>query len=464
MKLVLQFLQSTTRDNAMRQLGPLIHPFTDHFKHIKIGPTIIERGEGIYVYDRHGKQYIEGISGLWCAALGFSDPELRDAAWHQLGKLPSYHAGIHKCTPPLIDLAEKLLDTAPSQYKSVFFVNSGSEATETALKLLYYRADLRGVDAPVFLSRRQAYHGMTLGAASLNGISSSHAGFGLPIIDVRYAACPSQFWNGREGESEARFTDRLIDEIAELIEKAGAPRIAGMFVEPVMGAGGVVVPPDMYLASLSALLRDKDIPIVADEVICGLGRLSEMWAAPAMRLDGNLMTCAKALGAAYCPIGAVLVDEQLCEVLVEQNRRRGVFSHGFTFGGHPVSAAIALETLRIFERRDLIAHAKAMELVFQRKMSQISGRPFVGEVRGKGMLHAFEFTAKQGIAEPLRASTPAGTYMAERAEEYGLILRAVGNTIVLCPPIIIAEDEIEELFKRLGRALDDTEAWIGQQP
>ena len=449
---------------ASRDIAHVMHPYTNLAQHKTAGPQIMSRGEGIWVYDDEGKAYIEGMAGLWCTSLGFNEPRLVEAATRQLKALPFYHTFAAKSHDPVIDLAEKLIDLAPVPMSKVFFANSGSEANDTAVKLVWYYNNAVGrPKKKKIISRIKGYHGVTVAAASLTGLPMNHRDFDLPIDRILHTDCPHYYRFAEEGESEEDFATRLANNLETLIEKEGPETIAAFIAEPVMGAGGVIVPPATYFEKIQPILKKHDILFIADEVICGFGRTGNMFATETFNLQPDIITVAKALSSAYLPISALMINEKVCEPLYRNSGEIGTCGHGFTYSGHPVSCAVALETLNIYEERDIVSHVRRVMPRFQDGLRQFADHPLVGEVRGKGLVAAVELVADKATKQSFDPKAGVGPAFAAKAAEHGLIVRAVpGDSITLCPPLIITEDEIGELLSRFGKALDDTQGWLRQ--
>lgn len=440
---------------AARDIAHVLHPYTNLVKHETAGPLVIERGKGIYVYDDQGKEYIEGMAGLWCAGLGFSEAALVDAAAEQMRKLPFYHGFGHKTTAPVIALAEKLKQLSPVPVGKVFFAEGGSGANDTLIKLVWYYNNARGkADKKTILSRVKGYHGVTVATASLTGLAANHRDFDLPIAGIQHVDCPHYYRYAEPGESETDFVSRLARNLETLIETQGADSIAAFFAEPVMGAGGVIIPPKGYYPAMQAVLKKHDILSISDEVICGFGRTGSWWGAQTLDYQPDFVSCAKQLSGAYLPISAVLVPEHVFETIRDNSGRIGTFGHGFTYGGHPVAAAVALRALELYEERDILGHVNRVAPRFQARLNQYADHPLVGEARGIGLIGAVELVADKATRRPFAPAAGVGAACMAFAEQEGLIQRAIaGDTMAFCPPMIIEESEIDEMFDRFERAL-----------
>ncbi len=440
-----------------RDIRAHLHPFTNAAQHAEIGPHIFSRGEGIYVYDEMGKRYIEGLAGLWCASLGFSEQRLVEAATRQLKALPFYHNFAHKAVEPALELADYLLARAPVPMSKVFFTNSGSEANDTVVKLVWYHNNILGrPKKKKIIARRGAYHGITVASGSLTGLAYAQNAFDLPIANILHTDCPHHYRYALPGESEEAFAARLVENLEALIEREGPDTVAAFIAEPFLGAGGVIPPPKGYFERVQPLLARHDILFIADEVISGFFRLGARFACETYNLKPDLITMAKALSAAYQPIGAVMISEEIFQSILEGSRRYGTFGTGFTYTGHPVPAAVALEAQRIYDERDIGGHVRAVIPAFQRRLAQLSDHPLVGEARGAGLVGAVELVADKASKRNFEQNMRVGPWTMSRAAEHGLIVRAlVNDAIALCPPLIITEPQIEDMFDRLTRALDE---------
>jgi 4-aminobutyrate---pyruvate transaminase len=449
---------------ASRDLATLLHPYTNLKAHQTKGPLIISRGRGVNIYDDQGKEYIEGLAGLWCVSLGFSEPRLVEAARRQMETLPYYHAFASKSHGPAIDLAERILDLLPESLSKVFFNNSGSEANDTAIKLVwYYNNALGRPHKKKIISRVKAYHGVTLVSASLTGLPNNHRDFDLPFAGFLHAGCPHHYRFARQGESEEAFASRLAQELDELIENEGPDTVAAFIAEPVMGAGGVLVPPQSYFDKVQPVLKKHDVLLIADEVICGFGRLGTMFGFEAFEIRPDIVTMAKQLTSGYQPLSATVISGPIYEALVRQSEKIGTFAHGFTYSGHPVAAAVGVETLKIYEERRIVERVQSVIPHFQDRLRQLGLHPLVGEARGMGLIGAVELVQDKASKKPFDAAVAAGPLAADLALHNGLVVRAAGDAIAVCPPLIIETEQIDELFDRLALTLDQTNAELEQR-
>jgi 4-aminobutyrate--pyruvate transaminase len=451
--------QAQDRPNSVeaRDIRSVLHGGTNLKRHLERGPLVMDKGEGVWVTDIHGNRYLEGMSGLWCLTLGYGQERLVEAGARQMRRLPYYHLFNHKGHSPVVDLAEKLLEIAPVPMARVWFANSGSEGNDCAARLAWYYWNAEGKPGKrKFLAHRQAYHGNTIASASLTGTERTHDRFNLPLDGFLHVRCPHFYRQSQPGESEERFAGRLVDEIEAKILQEGPETIAAFFAEPVMAAGGVIVPPKAYFAKLQLLLKKYDILLVADEVVTGFGRLGDTFGTTTMGLDPDMIVCAKGLSSAYAPISALLINQRIFDAAVRQSDELGVFGLTLTYSGHPVSAAIAREALRIYEEQDIPARARRLAPAFLGGLSRLAEHPLVGEVRGIGMIAGVELVRDKAAREPFDRAVGVGRACADHAQRHGLIVRAVGDTITICPPLIITEDEIAQLVTMLRAALDDT--------
>ena len=442
--------------NAARDIAHHLHPYTNFKKHEQTGPLTIVRGRGVYVVDDDGKEYIEGMAGLWSAALGFSNERLATVAYEQMKQLPFYHAFNQRSHEPAINLAEKIKSMAPFEASKVFFANSGSEANDTVVKMVWYMNNALGrPEKKKIISRIKGYHGITVASGSLTGLPVNHRSFDLPIAGILHTSCPHFYRFGLPGETEEQFSTRCAEELEALIVKEGPETCAAFIAEPVMGAGGVIVPPKGYYAKIQAVLKKYDMLFCADEVICGFGRTGNVWGSQTMGITPDILTCAKALSASFLPISAVLINEKVYQALMMESDKIGTFGHGFTYSGHPVAAAVALEAQKIYDETDLFGHAKRMSPIFTKHIQSFADHPLVGEAMSVGMMGAIEIVADKKTKTSFDLPTVgAGLKVATHAQALGLFVRNMGDRVAICPPLIINETELDDLFGRLHKAFD----------
>jgi len=443
---------------AARDIAYALHPYTDHKAHLQNGPVVINHGKGVRVWDDQGKEYIETVAGLWCASLGFDNERLVQAATAQMRKLPFYHAFTAKSHEPLVDLSEMLVERAPAPMSKAFFANSGSEANDSAIKMIWYMNNAIGrPQKKKIIARLKAYHGITLAAASLTGLPANHKLFDLPLPGFLHVSTPHHYHGAQPGESEEDFATRLAQELDDLIVKEGPETVAAYWAEPIMGAGGVIVPPATYFEKVQAVLRKHDVLFVADEVICGFWRTGNYWGSQTFNIQPDILVCAKALSASYLPISAVLVNEKVFQGIAEGSSSIGTWGHGFTYSGHPVPAAVAIETLKIYDEMDIGSHVRRVGPYMQQQMRErFANHPLVGEVRGTGLIGGIELVADKAKAKNFDPAQKVGARLCKLGEQHGVILRAmINDSMGFSPPLIITESEIDEMFDRFGKALDE---------
>ncbi len=455
----------TVSANALaRDIETLVHPYTNLAAFRETGPLIIESGKGIYVYDTQGKPYIEGMAGLWCTSLGYGNEELIEAGCRQLRTLASGHLFGGKSHDPAIELAERLKEISPAPASKIFFTASGSEANDTQIKLAWYYNNARGKPKKKkIISRKRAYHGVTLAAASLTGLPNIHLDFDLPFSWTRHLTCPHFYREALPSETEEAFSTRLARELDGVIQHEGPDTVAAFIAEPVMGAGGVIVPPKGYFEKIQAVLDKYDILFIVDEVICGFGRTGRMFGSQTYGIRPDTISMAKGLTSAYAPLGAITVSEEMYQAMLDQSRKIGAFAHGFTYGGHPLSCAIGVKALEIYARDDIPGHVRSVASIFQTRLRSLADHPLVGETRGVGLMAGVELVADKESRKAFSPRLGVAGKVSQFCEEEGLILRATGDTIVMCPPLIIQGGEINTLFDCLERALDRAESWVGEE-
>ena len=443
---------------AARDVAHTLHPYTDLVAHESAGPLVISRGKGVRVWDEDGKEYIESVAGLWCASLGFDNERLAKAAYDQMRVLPFYHSFTAKSHGPLIELSEMLTARAPLEDARVIFSNSGSEANDTAIKMAWYYNNALGRPAKKkIIGRLKGYHGITLAAASLTGLPNNHRSFDLPLPGFIHTMTPHLYHGGLEGEGEEAFATRCADELEKLIQAEGPDTIAAMFAEPIMGAGGVIIPPATYFEKIGAVLRRHDILLVADEVICGFGRTGNYWGSETFGIQPDIITCAKALSAAYMPISATILSQAVFRPIAEESHRIGTFGHGYTYSGHPVPAAVAIEALKIYDEIGIVDHVREVGPHMQAELRRrFAGHELVGEVRGIGMIGAVELVADKAARQNFDPAMKVAARFAKLGEAHGVICRGLPNdSIAFSPPLIITAAEIDEMLDRVSRALDE---------
>ena len=447
---------------AQRDIAHHLHSYTQLRQFEREGPLVIVRGDGVHVIDEHGKRYIEGMAGLWCASLGFSETRLADAAARQMKTLPYYHTFSGKVPGPVTDLVEAMTRWSPMPNARVLFANSGSESNDTAFKLVRYYNNARGrPNKKKIIARVKGYHGVTAAAASMSGIPMMHQHFDLPLPGIVRVGCPHHYQFAEAGESESAFAERLARELEETIQREGPDTVAAFIAEPVQGAGGVVIPPPGYYQRVQAILKKHDILFIADEVITGFGRLGQPFGTQVFDLKPDLITVAKQLTSAYVPMSALYVSDAIYQVVADASASVGSFGHGYTYSGHPLACAVALETLRIYESDDIVGHVQRVAPRFKQGVQRFEGHEIVGHVRSLGLIGAIELAEDPKQRKPFDPQRGVGAYFIKRAQEHGLITRSLtGDIIAFSPPLIITEAEIDTMFERAERALADTLKWL----
>ena len=419
----------------------------------------IVSGKGVYVYDDAGNQYLEGLSGLWCSALGYGNEELIAAINSQLKTLSYSHLFGGRTHPVVMELADKLAAMLPVPDARIFFSNSGSEANDSHIKMLRYYSNAIGKpQKKKIIALDRGYHGVTVASASLTGLPVMHSHFDLPVeaLGILRADCPHYFRGKVGDESEDEFVSRLLKSLEKLIFEEGAETIAAFIAEPLMGAGGVIVPPEGYLPKVQALLKEHDIFLWADEVICGFGRTGNDFGSTTMGIKPDLMSLAKQLSSAYVPISAAVIPGEMYEAMAQLSADVGMFGHGYTYTGHPVACAAALKALEIYERDDLFARAAKMGAHMQSRLQEYAGHELVGEVRGKGLIGAIELVANKETGQAF-SDGQVGAFAQRACQDAGLLLRVVsGSSVAFCPPLIIEENQIDEMVEKFGTALAAT--------
>ena len=438
-----------------RDIAYHFHGYTDAQKHEEVGPLIIDRGEGCYVFDSIGKRYLEGMAGLWSVAVGFNEKRLVAVAHEQMQKLPFYHNFGHRSHGPAIDLAEKLIEISPVPMSKVFYTNSGSEANDTIVKMVWYRSNALGKpEKKKIISRMRGYHGVTVASASMTGLPNNHRSFDLPLSGILHTTCPHYWREGNHGETEEAFASRCAQDLDDMIQAEGPDTIAAFIAEPLMGAGGVVVPPATYWAKIQAVLAKYDILLIADEVICGFGRTGNMFGSTTYDIKPDILTMSKQITSSYFPFSAFMINDRVYGPIAEESGKIGVLGHGYTAGGHPVGAAVALENIKIIEERDLVANAAARGAELQAGLAEFSSHPLVGEARGVGLIAALELIAP---AERHDDFPPGklGAQMNAIMLENGLVSRNMLDAMAFCPPLIITSAQVTETLNIVHRSLKE---------
>lgn len=434
-----------------------MHPFTDH-KELgeKGGSRIITRAEGVYIYDSEGNKILDGMAGLWCVNLGYGRTELIDAATAQMRELPYYNSFFQCTHPPAIELSELLSELSPGNFNHVFFTGSGSEANDTQVRLIRRYWDLLGKrERMTIIARKNAYHGSTLGGASLGGMSAMHEQMVLPVPGIVHIEQPYQFELGADLSAE-EFGLRQARLLEEKILEIGPEKVAAFIGEPVQGAGGVIIPPDSYWPEIQRICDEYGILLVADEVITAFGRLGEWFGSTRYGIRPDLISFAKGVSSGYLPLGGALVGDRVADVV---NSKGGEFAHGYTYSGHPAACAVALTTLKIMQREEIVERVRMhTEPYFHESLKKLADHPIVGEVRSIGLVGAIEIVKDKSTRERFHKDLGAGIRCRDFCVNNGLVMRAVGNTMIMSPPLIVEDRHIDELVEKAWRCLDLTAA------
>jgi putrescine aminotransferase len=448
--------QNTTSDWQSRDQRHYLHPFTDYRELATKGSRIIERAEGVYIWDSDGNKILDGMAGLWCVNLGYGRQELIEAAYHQMQKLPYYNSFFQCAHPPAIELSEILGEVSPAQFKHSFLTGSGSEANDTVIRLVRRYWDL--MEQPgkqTIISRKNAYHGSTIGAASLGGMRAMHKQGGLPIPGIVHIEQPYSFELGGElspdefGLQQARLLEKKIRQI-------GKENVGAFIGEPVQGAGGVIIPPETYWPEIQRICDDNDILLIADEVITGFGRLGTWFGSDHYGIRPDLMPFAKGVTSGYLPLGGVLVGDRIADVIIADG---GEFAHGFTYSGHPAACAVAIETIRILRDEGIVDRVRSDTApYFQEQWSGLGEHSIVGEARCLGLIGAIEIVQDKSDHTRFAKEQQAGDRCRDFCFENGLVMRAVGDTMIVSPPLVVEEQHIDELVEKARRCLDLTAA------
>ncbi|MBS7662850.1 aspartate aminotransferase family protein [Pseudomonas lalucatii] len=428
-------------------------PFSDFKQLAEVGPRIITRAEGVYLWDSEGNKILDGMAGLWCVALGYGREELVQAAAAQMRELPFYNTFFMTAHPPVLELAKAIAELAPAGMNHVFFTGSGSEGNDTMLRMVRHYWAIKGKPSKkVVISRLNGYHGSTVAGASLGGMKFMHEQGDLPIPGIEHI--PQPYWFGEGGEmSPDEFGIWAAEQLEQKILEVGEDNVAAFIAEPIQGAGGVIVPPDSYWPKVREILGKYDILFVADEVICGFGRTGEWFGSDYYGNAPDMMTIAKGLTSGYVPMGGLVVRDEIVEVL----NQGGDFNHGFTYSGHPVGAAVALENLRILRDEKIVERVREQTAPYlQKRLRELADHPLVGEVRGVGLLGAIELVKDKATRTRYPSELAVGMICRGHCFDNGLIMRAVGDTMIISPPLVISKAEIDELVDKARLCLDLT--------
>ena len=445
-----------------------LHPFTDHLQLSEKGTRVITRGDGIYIWDSEGYQILDAMSGLWCVNLGYGRKELAQAAYEQMEELP-YYNNFFQCThPPAIELSSVLGEVSPKSMDHVFFTSSGSEAIDTVVRMVRYYWSLLGKpDKKIILGRNNAYHGSTIAGASLGGMSGMHAQGDLPIPNIHHIQQPYWFAEGGDLDKDT-FGKQVANDLERAIKEHGIENIAGFIAEPIQGAGGVIIPPETYWPEVQNIIDRYEILLIADEVITGFGRLGDWFASSVYEIKPDLISFAKGVTSGYLPLGGVLVNNRVANAIIDKG---GEFAHGFTYSGHPAACAVALKNIEIIEEEKILDEVKSKTAPYlKEEWLKLADHPLVGEARIKGLMGAIELCANKETRERFSSEgrftsldeISAGSLCRDLSINNGLVMRAVGDTMIIAPPLIINQEQIDELISKATKTLDDTLAAINK--
>jgi putrescine aminotransferase len=452
----------TYQNYSLKQLQQIdashhLHPFTDHKELRGAGSRIITRADGPYIYDSEDNELLDGMAGLWCVNVGYGREELAEAAYRQMKELPYYNSFFKCSTPTPVLLARKLAEIAPKGIDQVFYGSSGSEANDTAVRLVRHYWALEGrPEKNRIISRKNAYHGSTIAGTSLGGMDAMHKQLGGAVPNIVHVMMPYAYELALPGESDHDFGLRAARAVEDAILEAGADKVAAFIGEPIMGAGGVKIPPMSYWPEVERICRKHDVLLMLDEVITGYGRTGEWFAAQAFGVSPDTITTAKALTSGYQPLSALLVGDRIASTLTEKG---GEFHHGYTYSGHPVACAVALANLDMIEREGLVERVKndTGPYFAQALRERIAGHPLVGEVRSFGLMGAIEIVRDKATKERFEPSGSAAVVVRDHAIENGMMMRATGDTMILSPPLIWTRQTIDMACDRIASALDKAE-------
>ncbi|MDH3597432.1 MAG: aspartate aminotransferase family protein [Rhodospirillales bacterium] len=454
-------VRNSTAQWRATDLAHHLHPFTDTKALAKEGGSrIIVKAEGAWLEDSEGQRILDAMAGLWCVNVGFGRKELAEAAYRQMLELPYYNTFFKTATPPSIELSEKLAALTPADLRHVFFASSGSEANDTIVRMVRHYWNLEGKPGKkTFISRHEAYHGSTMAAASLGGMSAMHGQADLPLPGFVHVMAPHWYDHGGDLDPED-FGRAAAKAVEDKILELGADQVAAFIGEPIMGAGGVLVPPDSYWPEIQRICRAHDVLLIADEVICGFGRLGHWFGSDLYGIEPDIMPMAKGLTSGYLPLSAVLVGDRVAGTLIDEG---GEFYHGFTYSGHPVACAVALENIRILEDEKLIERVRedTGPYLQQTLRAALEGHPLVGEVRGVGLIGAIELVEDRATRKHFEPVGRVGGICREHCFANNLIMRAVRDAMVFSPPLTLSHEEIDELVKRARHCIDLTAKDLG---
>ena len=438
-----------------------IHPFSNMAELNQTGSRVIVKGEGIFLYDNDGNKFLDAMSGLWCVNIGYGRKELAKIAEQQMRELPFYNTFFGTTHPPVVALSEKIASIAPEYLNHVFFSSSGSEANDTNIRIVrHFWSSYGKPEKKIIISRVNAYHGSSLGSASLGGMKAMHSQGGMPIPDILHIDQP--YWYADGGELNPNdFGILRAQQLEKKILEIGADRVAAFIAEPIQGAGGVIIPPETYWPEIQRICKDHDILIIADEVICGFGRTGNWFGSETLLIEPDIMTIAKGLSSGYQPIGGSIISDKVASVLENHG---GEFNHGYTYSGHPVAAAVAMENIKILQEEKIIESVRNISSPYlKKKWAELKNHPLVGEARSLGMLAALELSPEPKSRASFQATEgTAGLITRNVCIKNGLIMRHVYDKMIISPPLIITKKEIDDLLSLVWRCLDEAHQALKQ--
>ncbi|CZF77723.1 aspartate aminotransferase family protein [Grimontia marina] len=432
-----------------------LHPFSDHKTLREKGARMIVRAQGVYIWDSDGNRILDGMAGLWCTNIGYGEKRLADAAHRQMLELPYYNSFFQCAHPPVVELAKEIAELAPDHMNQVFFTGSGSESNDTVLRMVRHYWTLKGQPEKfTIIGRHNGYHGSTVAGASLGGMKAMHKQGGLPIPGIHHI--PQPYWFGEGGDlTPEEFGVKAAQELEKAILEIGEDKVAAFIAEPVQGAGGVVIPPSTYWPEINRILAKYDILMIADEVICGFGRTGEWFGSQTFDIKPDFMPIAKGMTSGYIPMGGVIVSDRIANAFEEKG---GDFNHGYTYSGHPVAAAVALENLKVMKEKNLVQYVKEdIGPYLQSQWQTLAEHPLVGEARGVGLVAAIELIQDKATRQRFDEEVGIGGICRDISVENGLVMRACGDTMIISPPLVITRAEVDELIHKAKLALDLTQ-------
>ena len=449
-----------TQDLWKKDLDHYVHPWTDFSVFHEEGSLVVAEADGAYVFDSDGKRYIDGIGGLWCVNIGYGRDEMAQAIADQVRAIPYYSSFNHLTTPPSAELAAKLAEISPDNLNHVFYGTGGSQANDTAIRIIHYYFNRLGKPSKKkVISRVDAYHGSTYLTMTLTGVTADHVGFDLAPDLVSYVSCPNPY-RKPDNMSDAQFCDFLVDELEQEILKIGEDNVAAFIAEPIMGAGGVIVPPQGYHQRTFEVCRKYDVLYISDEVVTGFGRIGHLLSSePVFGIKPDVITAAKGISSGYLPLSATMLSDEIYEVLSQPAEDGSLFTHGFTYSGHPVCCRAGLKNIEIIEREGICEHVREVGPYFEQQLNTLRDLPIVGDVRGKCFMMCVENVKNPQTKELFDADIAIGDRIAAHCQKHGLIVRPIAHLNVLSPPLILTRDEVDDVVNILRTgimaAMDD---------